>query len=449
MPSRRSDAEIRTLVTKMLVKEGFLKSEDDTDFGICNARIRQRHFTSNNLNGLLCGRFKGSPIAALEFCFPEYPWDRNIMSKKPQKHWLNIDNAKIEVEKIRTQRGWSIEDCHKLAKNDYPSGLQDVYPSPIALLRAVYPETQWEPYLMTVVPKNTWDDFENHRKVIQHLEKKLEIRTPEEWWDKLDGDTFQDFQGLLQLRYDSSPTRLLSAVYPQLGEKLWRFKKVPQRYWTDITTVKFMSDFAEARGIKTPDEWYSVTCDDIDAHGGAGLVGKHKSHIDLITKFVTTPTDFKWNRAKFNSTWTTERMIGDFLAESHTVLRGCEFRPKWLKSKTSPLEMDITLRDRPICVEVDGPGHFKTMWYGSHEGTFTRDIRKMKAATENGYFGIRIYQPTVLSDKTMHWKEWLKMALSFISEHDEPAWVFPLKDAAHYASHIDACTKSGIKTHCI
>lgn len=450
MPPRRPDEEVRELIVKMLVKERLLASNDDTDFNVCNANLRQSHFVKNGLNGILCGRFQGSPMKAMRWCFPDYPWNDSLCSRKPNGYWRSIENVRAEVEKIRTARGWSIEECRQMSKDDYPQGLSDLYPSPIALLRAVYPDTQWESWRMVRVPNGTWDDFENHVKVVKYLEKELGIETPTKWWDKLDGDTFRDFQGLVQRPpYNSSPTKLLCAVYPQLGSRLWMFRRVPQNFWTDETAHAFMADFAENRGIKTPEEWYSITCNDIDAHGGAGLVFNYKSHIDLITKLVAVPADFKWNRAKFNSTWTTERMVGDYLAESHEILRGCEFRPIWLRNKTSPLEMDITFRDRPICVEVDGPGHFGPMWYGSHDGTFTRDIRKMKSATENGYSGIRLYQPKVLNDKTQGWKEWLNAALAFISDHDEPVWVFPLHELAYYKDHTDACVKSGVRTHCI
>jgi very-short-patch-repair endonuclease len=444
MPPRRSDEEIRTLVKKMLVKENLLKSEDDTDFRLCNEKICQKHFTSNGLEGLIAGRFNGSPIAAMKFCFPDYAWDSTLLRKIPQGHWLNTENVKTEVERIRTQRGWSIEDCYKLKKDDYPAGIHDIYPSRIDLLRAVYPEVHWEPWRMVPVSRDVWDDFENHKKVVQYEEKRQGVTTPEDWWDKLDGDTFHDFQGLIQLRYASSPSKLLSAVYPQLGTKLWMFKKTPKNFWTDETVVEFLSDFAEHRGIITPEGWYIVTCDDIKAHGGAGLVSKYKSHIDIITQFAPVHGDFKWNRAKFKSTWATERIVGDYLSESNAILRGREFRPDWLRGKTSSLEMDITFRDRRVCVEVDGGGHFKTMWYGPHEGTFRRDIQKMKATSQNGYSGIRIYQPDVYANK-FNWKEWISNAIVFIESQSNPCWVF--QKSVVYDRHVAECIAEGINVH--
>jgi hypothetical protein len=111
--------------------------------------------------------------------------------------------------------------------------------------------------------------------------------------------------------------------------------------------------------------------------------------------------------------------------------------------------MDITLPKQNVCVEVDGPGHFQTMWYGPHKGTFLRDIQKMKSASENGFSGIRMHQANVLADKTLKWKEWLNRALAYISECDEPTWVFPLEEVTQYTEHIEACRDVGIKSQCI
>lgn len=428
---------------KMLVEEKLLKSEDDTDFSRCNERIRQSHFEKNRLNGVLRGRFKGSAMKAMRWCFPDYPWNDSLCSRKPQGYWRDIKNARAEVDKIRAARGWSIEDCRQMSKDDYPQGLSDVYPSPITLLRAVYPDTQWEPWRMAWVPKGTWDVFENHINVVRHLEKELGIQTPTEWWDKLDGDTFRDFQGLIQQPpYNSSPTGLLCAVYPELGIKLWRFKRTPQNFWSNDSNVDaFMTDFAEVRGLTTPETWYSVTCDDIKGHGGATLVSNYKSHIDLIMQRVPIPDGFTWSRARFQSTWVTERMVGDYLAESHKTLRGCDFRPIWLRNKTAPYEMDITLPDLHVCTEVDGPGHFQTMWYGTHEGTFARDIHKMKLAVENNFSGIRLVQADVYAN-TFVWKDWLPRAIAFIQTQTTPCWVF--QPSALYESHINACREAGI-----
>ena len=442
MPPRRSDEEVRELIVKMLVEESLLASKDDTDFNACNANLRQSHFVKNGLNGILYGRFQGSPMKAMRWCFPDYPWNDSLCSRKPNGYWRSIENVRAEVEKIRTARGWSIEECRQMSKDDYPQGLSDLYPSPIALLRAVYPDTQWEPWRMVWVPKGTWDNLENHTKVVKYLEKELGIETPTEWRDKLDGDTFRDFQGLVQRPpYNSSPTKLLCAVYPELATKLWLFKKTPKNFWNDTTAGEFLADFAEANRLTRPESWYSVTCDDIKAHGGAGLVFNYKSHIDLITKFVPVSDGFKWNRSRFHSTWATERIVGDYLEESHTILRGCEFRPDWLRNKTAPFEMDITLSDLHICVEVDGPGHFQTMWYGTHEGTFTRDVWKMEKAVKNGFSGIRLYQPDVYENR-FEWKAWLTQAITFIREQTDPCWVFP--DSPVYASHINTCREAGI-----
>jgi hypothetical protein len=447
MPAKRTDDEIRRIVKGVLVEVGLIKSLDQTDNLDDCYKISTNTLKQNGLAGILNNeRFKGSAVKCIMFCFPEYNWEVLKFEKKPQGFWKIPENIRLVLEDIKEKKGWTIyEDFYQLSKQDIPQGLHDRIPSVIKILKTAYPDYPWDPIFMDRVPAGTWDNFQNHIAVVKFLEKKYRIHNPKEWYTKLNSDIFNNDFGsyLLEHYYDWSPTKLICKVYPELESKIWLFGKCPQLFWQDPANVKqFLSELFRERNLKNPTDWYTVTCDDFDNFGGAGLVNIYKGHINTIVQFADVPSDFQWNRGKFRSTWTTERMVGDYLATTYKILRGPEFSPDWLKSKTSPYKMDVTICDNNTCVEIDGPGHFKEMWYGPHDDTFTRDIRKMKLAVENGYSGIRLYQPDVL-ENTFDWKTWTCSAIDKVKASEKRCWVFPANTSV-YERHIQECHMNDI-----
>lgn len=445
MPAKRSDAEIKDMVINLLIKIGFAGENKKVEFEKCYG-IKTHHFLDNGLAGLL-QKFKGSAVNCLMFCFPEYSWDILRFEKKPQGFWKDPINIRLQLEKIQKERGWTtLEDMYKLTKNDIPQGLHDRFPSVIKLLEVAYPEHEWDPILFDRIPNGTWDNFETHVRVVKRIETELGIKNPEDWYSKLTSDIFNERFGtyLLEHYYDWSPTKLICTVYPELKSRIWLFPKTPNSFWKNEENVRmFLHELFKHLTLESVNDWYKITCDDFDSFGGAALVNIYGGHIETIIRFADVPDGFVWNRGKFRSTWTTERYVGDHLVEiGRNILRGPEFSPEWLKNKTSPYKMDITITDIQSCIEVDGPGHFRPMWYGTHESTFDRDILKMKKAVENGYSGMRLVQEDVYKN-TFDWKRWIQGAITLIQSSQTPVWIFP-ENCPIYKSHIEQCQKNNI-----
>jgi hypothetical protein len=65
---------------------------------------------------------------------------------------------------------------------------------------------------------------------------------------------------LLRNKYNSSPIKLLSAVYPEYEWLPWKFDKSPANYWEDVKNQgKFVEWAAKQLNVNEMSDWYKVT----------------------------------------------------------------------------------------------------------------------------------------------------------------------------------------------
>lgn len=141
----------------------------------------------------------------------------------------------------------------------------------------------------------------------------------------------------------------------------------------------------------------------------------------------------------------TESKLGSFL-NINKIICIKEFAPTWLRSgiKNSFPRFDFTSESLKIIIELDGRQHFQTIKnWGEHIDTQENDITKMKKAVQNGYSGIRLYQPDVFED-TYDWKVWVLDVLKIIKQYNGCIWIFP--NNSIYENHISKCKEHSINT---
>jgi hypothetical protein len=139
----------------------------------------------------------------------------------------------------------------------------------------------------------------------------------------------------------------------------------------------------------------------------------------------------------------TERMVCDELRVTGFVVRK-EFTPTWCRTGVvnSFPRFDIRIEGMNVLVEIDGTQHFKDKWkFGSPDERRKSDVWKMKRAVENGFSGIRLYQPDVYEGK-IDWRTMLRSVISRLQYVDAPVWL--LQNHPIYARHIEDAGKNGI-----
>lgn len=141
---------------------------------------------------------------------------------------------------------------------------------------AVYPDYKWEHWRFHKVPQGYWEDKKHHKFFFDWLGKKLGIQELDDWYnippeqvDKNGG------KGLMVNYFNSSLWTALKSVYPEHDWLMWKFHKVPKGYWEDTANQrKFFDWLGKKLGYTHLDDWYNITKDQIDKHGGAGLLAQ-------------------------------------------------------------------------------------------------------------------------------------------------------------------------------
>lgn len=135
----------------------------------------------------------------------------------------------------------------------------------------------------------------------------------------------------------------------------------------------------------------------------------------------------------------TQAILSRFLNEQKIIYK-TEYSPLFLRNKdvkNSFKRYDWLLSELKQLLELDGLQHFEKRGnWGDPIETMNTDIHKMLKAIENGYSGIRLFQPDVFTDK-FNWKEWLLKAIKYIKLSSNPIWIFP--DNKIYDEHIKLC----------
>jgi hypothetical protein len=433
-------SSIKEAVERLQLSLGYTSMEDWY-------KISQADFNNNGLEGLLVGTYGGSPIRCLLSVYPEYPWNIILFKTKPQGFWNDTSNAILALQYISKTKGWnSIDDLYNISRKDIEencSGLWHKFSSIIDILRYSYPTTDWNITRLNRIPDNTFDNIENHKEVLHNLEKGLGIKEPIEWFDHLTYEIFIScgYSNLLKRYYNDSPSEFILTMYPFLRDKIHMLKKAPQNYYEDHNNIKgLVNNLASDYEILLPDDWYNITCRDIQKYIGTGIE-RWGGIIDFIIKFVDVPEGFVWDRSKFVK-YKTEAKLSSYL-EKKGIKHTSQSKYDWLKNTNNKYyRFDEELSELRIMLELDGPQHFKLVWkYRNPEETMKADIIKMKKASENGYSGIRLYQPDVLDD-SVDWKGFIDKAINYIKLSNPPIWVFPKKDV--YKTHIDMCLDNNI-----
>jgi hypothetical protein len=162
--------------------------------------------------------------------------------------------------------------------------------------------------LSSPVPCNFWKDPENHRRYAVWLAQKLNIKQLDDWY-QVDSGTFDQHRGVgLLEHYGNSHFRFLREMFPKHNWLEWKFKQVPNGFWKEKENVlRYLKWFEKQVGIRTKEDWYSMTISDINREYGGGLLLRYQNSLKRLLKeaypnyrwldwkFVQVPTGF-WDQ---------------------------------------------------------------------------------------------------------------------------------------------------------
>jgi len=125
-------------------------------------------------------------------------------------------------------------------------------------------------------PNGFWMNKTNQREFILRLAKKLNYNHFEDWY-RFNLYDFQSEGGSRFYRIYDSPKNAIIKLFPEYEWDPLKFDEVPRGYWKSIKNHRnFFDRMAEKMNLKSPDDWFTITCADLKAHGGLALLNFYR-----------------------------------------------------------------------------------------------------------------------------------------------------------------------------
>lgn len=161
--------------------------------------------------------------------------------------------------------------------------------SPLAALCDYMPQQEWLPWLMCRTPNGYWTDPTNRRKYMRWLQKELGITRPDQWYQVTKDDFVEHGgNGLLANYYKGSVAAAVLEFRPRRRWYPWLFNSAPQGFWRDIDNRRQYLDWLAGQlGVRTTDQWYGVTTQQmIEHHGHTLLATKGYSILNVLREYL-------------------------------------------------------------------------------------------------------------------------------------------------------------------
>ena len=255
-------------------------------------------------DGLLNRYYNHSAQKFVKVMLPEYDFKLFLFKSSEKGIWSSSANKKEYMEWLREKKDLkNIKDLYKLTydmvdKNNGTTLLTHYKWSIQKLIKDIYPEYDWKPWLFSCVPQNYWKDKANHKLFFNWLGEELGYTKPEDWY-LIEARVIKKNNGggLLGDYYNDSPVLFVKSMLPDYEWLEWKFNAVPHHYWNDRKNrLNYMEWFKKQRNYTKPEDWY--TSSHTDFISTILVVFKSASHILLI---MDTYPEYDWDIKKFRN----------------------------------------------------------------------------------------------------------------------------------------------------
>ena len=162
-------------------------------------------------------------------------------------------------------------------------------------------------------PQGFWQRKETHRYALEWICDKKGWDFPYGLYQLKKETLFElNIDGITNI-YSESPTRIVTTILPEYDWYIWKFQMTPMGFWNDDSNkIKYLKWFERQMGIKKPEDWYSISINDLyHNHGRTLIVTYFSGSIGKIVKFLypnlelnytsfirTPPSLFDWSDLK-------------------------------------------------------------------------------------------------------------------------------------------------------
>lgn len=250
-------------------------------------RFDARSLTRNHGDKLI-GLYDGSPSAVLRAVFPEYDWKEWLFATLPNQFWADPDNVMAYMEWLGEQLDFKEpEDWYQVTTWDFQvrrgaSLLGKFGGSPSQLVKFFFQDREYWEWLMPRTPRGFWQSRENCGRYLEWLGERLGVVELEDWY-RVTADDVEANHGGTILSVHGGLTGLLRYWRPDYDWLEWLFRIVPVGFWDRRKNRRrYLEWLAGQLGLKSPDEWSSITRVDLEQHRGSTLCTRYKSAAAVI-----------------------------------------------------------------------------------------------------------------------------------------------------------------------
>ncbi len=210
----------------------------------------------------------------------------------PSRYWEDSQNRRRYMRWLGQRLGYrKAEDWYKITTDDFKHNRGGAVlahywdSSAVAAVKEYLFRNDWEEWLFGVCPKAFWKDRFNRRRYMQWLGERLGFRDPEDWYQVTNKHFADNKGGALMLCYDSTVSAAVMDYLPDYDWKEWMFSKTPKGFWDKKKNRRrYLKWLGKRLGLKKPDDWYSVTCNDFDANYGNQLRKRYQGSTSALIK---------------------------------------------------------------------------------------------------------------------------------------------------------------------
>eukprot|EP00026_Physarum_polycephalum_P001864 Phypoly_transcript_01867.p1 GENE.Phypoly_transcript_01867~~Phypoly_transcript_01867.p1 ORF type:complete len:897 (+),score=81.10 Phypoly_transcript_01867:37-2727(+) len=227
-----------------------------------------QHLIDQGANGFVL-QFNGSVSSALIDAFPEIGLDDEKFHIARRHHWKSASNRRRFFENIAKKHHFD----PLVASNWYSFPTQEMIDAGVkgflsyyngSITRALcelFPEIGLDLFQFQNAPKSFWNVFENRRKALASLARKIGIEPLQasHWYSsKALAIVEMRSSGCLSFYEGNIPKALMDA-FPDIGLEKSRLNDIPKNYWKDKKNQrKVIESFAQEKGFDAlvPSNWY-------------------------------------------------------------------------------------------------------------------------------------------------------------------------------------------------
>eukprot|EP01127_Copromyxa_protea_P003215 TRINITY_DN13067_c0_g1_i1.p1 TRINITY_DN13067_c0_g1~~TRINITY_DN13067_c0_g1_i1.p1 ORF type:complete len:533 (+),score=50.42 TRINITY_DN13067_c0_g1_i1:221-1600(+) len=259
--------------------------------------------------------FTSSLFSLLAVGYPEWQWLPWEFSVTPRGFWKDIENVRWYMRWLGDKLGFiEIEEWYQLEsshfqQNQGASLVAQYNNSPLSVLEAAFPDQEWYPWLFQTAPRDFWNSEKNQMRYLNWLGTRLEFTTYNNWYHISHSDLTSNNGHRLLRVHKNSPAKIVTEIFTSVCFEPWCFRYSPKHFWEEKENrLFFMSRFAKKRGIKTYQDWYSVSVLDITEEAGPALMNIFNNSpyallCDAFPEWKWLPWEFKRPPKKF---WETD-----------------------------------------------------------------------------------------------------------------------------------------------